>query len=213
MKSLYQVLAIIISIFLSQSAHTKSLWKDKNIYSASENLQVGDILVLNIDDISQMNFNLTLNNKNSFSISSIPDTNITPFLPNVSSDKTIDRGDNINISGKGNLKISIASRITERLNDGKHRIAGFREYIFKDTTNRFIVSGIIDQASVNGRIIRSSDVADFRLEIDTFTKGSGMKIKKQKLEEGKSTVAELSEEEKEKLIMDYLERMLNELSR
>ena len=213
MKALMRVIFVTIALFISLPISSKSLWRDKNIYSSAGNLRVGDILVVNIDDISKLRFNIALSNQNAFNITSIPDANISGFLPRVSSNKKINRSDNTSVSGTGNLRIFIASRIIRMLEDGKYEIAGSREYSFKGTSNRFRISGIIDPALVNGRSIKSRDIANFRLEIEGYTVGAGIKIERPELEEGKSASTALTEDEKQKIIVDYLERMLNELSR
>lgn len=200
-------------LFFLLPTYPESLWRDKNIYTSTGNLRLGDILIVNIDDISQLQFNIALSNQNSFNITSIPDANITDFLPNISSDKSINRSDKTSISGRGNFRIFIASRITRILEDGKYEITGSREYFFKGMINRFRISGIIDSALVKGRGIKSRDIANFRLEIRGYTAGTGIKLERPKLKEGESANTKLTEAEKQKVIIDYLEKMLNELNR
>ncbi|MDY6934311.1 MAG: flagellar basal body L-ring protein FlgH [Spirochaetota bacterium] len=211
---LYKLIAIIgASLFLSTSLISKSLWRDKNIYSSADDLRIGDIIVVEIDDISKLTFTVALNNQNSFSITSLPDENITGFLPKVSSDKKIERNDNTKFSGMSNMRIPIASRITGRLEDGKYQIAGIREYSFRGITNRFGISGVIDPAFVIGRSVKSRSIANFQLNISSYTTGAGIKVERPGPEEGESADIGLTEGEKQKIIVDYLERMLNELSR
>ncbi len=209
------IAAIIVAavIILPLSLNSKTIWKDINIYSSGAGLRVGDILIVDVMDISKLKFNMTLKDENSFNIASNPDANITAFLPKVSSDRKIKSGEKSSFSGNGNLSVSIASRITQRLGDGKFRIDGTREYIFNGILNRFKLSGIIDPAFVKGRTVRSKDIADFRLDIRGLKEKGAIGIERPKLGEDESASTSLTEEEKQVIILDYLNKMMKELSR
>lgn len=213
MKRIFSVYMIFTQLFFTSYVYSESIWKGGNIYLSEGNLNVGDIVVVKINDVSQLKFSMSLESDNSINIVSNPDTNITGFLPKVSSDKKIDSGDNTNFSGTGNLKVSIAARITNRLRDGKYRINGTRSYSLNGIINRFNVSGIIDPALVSGRSVMSKDIADFNLSIRGSKEVSGIDIKRGELEEGESAELKLTEEEKQTIILDYLNKMLRELNR
>jgi flagellar basal body L-ring protein FlgH len=214
MKS-FTILMILsfILICLPESSNSKTLWKDRNIYASGTNLNVGDILVVNINDISQLRFNVTFNNDNSYNIISNPDTTLTGFLPKISSNKKIQSSDKADFSGKGGLNIAIASRVVNRLGDGKLNIAGVREYSFNGKINRFVVSGIVDPELVKGRTVLSKNIADFKLEIRGLLERGNINIEREKLKEGEASSTTLTEEEKQKIITDYLNKMLREIGR
>ena len=192
--------------------YPKSLWMDRNIYSSGGALKVGDIINVRIEDISQMRFSISINNNDTFSIVSNPDTNITGFLPKVSSDKQVRSSDRTDFSGRGAMVISIAARITGRLRDGKLKISGSRQYSFNGLASSFVVSGIVDPSLVSGRSIPSNDIADFMLEVRGTKEGAKIDLKK-KLKEGESASAALTEEEKQQIILEYLKKMIGELTR
>lgn len=192
---------------------SKTLWSDKNIYSSGESLQAGDIVAVNIEDISQLRFSLALADSASFSISSNPDATITGFLPRVASDKKVSSTGKTDVSGRGNLKITIGSRVVRRLPDGKYEIGGNREYSFNGAVSRFSVTGIIDPASVKGRAVDSRDIAEFRLVIRGVKEGAGVTVARPPLKENESASGALTEEEKQRIIVDYLNKMLQELTR
>lgn len=207
------IYVILLFLFIPVSINSRSMWRDRNIYASGTNFNVGDILIVDIRDISQLKFNITFNNDNSYNIISNPDTNITGFLPKVSSNKKITSSDKADFSGKGNLNISIASRVINRTRDGKFTINGIREYSFNGKINRFFLSGIVDPVLIKGRSILSRDIADFRLEIRGLLEKGVISMERPELKEGETSSTNLTEEEKQKIIIDYINKMLREISR
>ncbi len=207
------IYSILVFILLPASINSRTLWQDRNIYASGANFNIGDILIVDISDISQLKFNITFNNDNSYNIISNPDANITGFLPKVSSNKKITSSDKADFSGKGNLNISIASRVVNRTRDGKFTINGAREYSFNGKINRFVLSGIVDPVLIKGRSILSKDIADFRLEIRGLLEKGVISMDRPGLKEGETSSANLTEDEKQKIIMDYINKMLREISR
>jgi flagellar basal body L-ring protein FlgH len=206
--------AALAMVFLfSGAALPRTIWTDKNIYSSGESLQVGDIVSVNIDDISQMRFSITLTDSSTFNISSTPDASVTGFLPRVNADKKINNNDKTEVSGRGNLKVVIGSRVTRKLPDGKFEIGGDREYVFNGVSSRFTVAGIIDPSSVKGRSVFSKDIANFRLSIRGTKEAAGIAVTRPPLKENETAGVTLTEEEKQRIIVDYLNKILRELTR
>ena len=203
----------LILLLLPAALSSRTIWRDRNIYSSGTDLNIGDIVVVDIKDISQMKFNITFNNDNSYNIVSNPDTNITGFLPKVSSDKKVKNSDKTDFTSKGNLQISIASTITARRADGKLNIRGIREYSINGKINRFLLSGIVDPELIKGRTVLSKDIAEFRLEIRGLQERGPISIERPELEEGETSSAGLTEAEKQRLIIDYINKMLRELNK
>ncbi len=191
---------------------SKSLWKDRNIYSG-ENIKVGDILLVNINDISQMKFSIVVNADNSFNIISNPDANIMPFLPKASANKKMNNKDATSITSGSNLKITIPATVTKELKNNNFQITGDREYVFNGISSRFILTGVIDPSYLKGRTIQSADIASFRLNIRGAREGAGVEIKRPKLQEKEAASFKLTEPEKQEIIVDYLKKIINELSR
>ena len=205
--------AVVIALALSASAFSATIWKDRNMYKAGDDLNVGSVIVVRVDDITRMSFNMTMNSKTGSPIASNPDVNITGFLPKVSADKKTNLNDSTDLSSKGNLAIDIAAQITGKNNDGTYAIRGVKEYAFNGVANRFDASGILDSALLNGRMIRSGDLVNFRLGIATTKQGLDMNLQRPPLKENETPKAELTDTEKQKIILDYLNKMLNELTR
>ena len=213
MKKFFALIILSCIVFLPCLADSRTIWQDRNIYASGTNLNVGDIIVVNIDDISQLKFNLIFNNDNSYNIVSSPDSTLTGFLPKIASQKKVTNSDKADLSGKGGLKLTIASRVVNRLADGKLAIAGAREYSFNGKINRFAVTGVVDPELVKGRSVVSNNIADFRFEIRGLLERGAVNVERAPLQEGEASSTGLTEEEKQRIITDYLNKMLREMSR
>ncbi len=203
---------IIVTLFFSTSLLiSKTIWVDRNIYSSDGNMNLGDIIIVNINDMSDMRFSINMNTRTSNDLTSNPDVTITGFLPKISSSKNMSFRDSATLSEKGQVNVSIAAKVTGKGDKGTYAINGSRTYSFNGVTNRISVSGSIDPYLIKGRSIDSAKIADFRVEI----KGSmeGLEIKRPPLKEKETANTTLTEGEKQRLIMDYLEKMIRELSR
>ena len=206
------LIAIIVMItVLPAVVYSKTLWKDRNIYSTSQSLKVGDIIVIRVDDISRLQFTLDTNERKTSSVTSVPDMTITGFLPAINSSRTITGRDASEVTSRGRLNLEISSVITGTRQD-KYLLQGSRTYVFNGTTNRVTVSGVLDPLLVKGRTVDSTSVAEFRLTFDSAREG-GMALTRPPVEEGKPANASLTEEEKQRIITDYLQKMLREIMR
>ena len=73
------------------------------------------------------------------------------------------------------------------------------------------MTGLIDPALVRGRAIDSNSVVDFALEIRGVKQG--INLQRPPLKKDEAANANLTEEEKRQIILDYLRKMLGELTR
>ncbi len=201
---------IIAAMFSFSVLSAKSIWKDKNIYSSVENAKIGDIVIVNIRDISNIRFNLETNSRSNSSVTSEPDMTITGFLPKISASKKIINSDSTQMSGKNSMSFSISARIQNK-NGNLLTVAGTRTYSFSGVTNTILVNGLVDPYTIKGRSVDSNDMADFRLEI-RGTK-EGLNLKRDKLKEGDTAKSDLTEQEKQDVIIDYLQKMVKELTK
>ena len=197
--------------FFAAFAFGATIWQDRDIYSTDRNLQVGDIILVNVRDLSKLKFQISLNNNSSSDILSNPDVTITGFLPKISSNKNIKNNESTNYNGNSKLEFSIAARITGRQQNGMSTINGSRTYSFNGVTNSVQVTGVIDPKQLSAGTINSEQVADFRIQITE--RKDGLTITKPPIAEGATASAELTEPEKQQILVDYLEKMIRELTR
>ncbi len=209
MKKIFLFLSIYFMAGISLNSAT--IWVDRDIYVADRNLKVGDIIVVNVKDFSKLKFDLTLQNNSSSNVESNPDMTITGFLPKVSSSKNIKNNESTNFAGNSRIDLAIASRVVELQNNGNTVINGTRTYTFNGVTNTFTVAGIVDPKHVSGGIIDSDYVADFRIQITG--RKEGLTIRKNQVAQDQQSSTALTEPEKQQIIIDYLEKIIRELTK
>ncbi|MCL2154954.1 MAG: flagellar basal body L-ring protein FlgH [Leptospirales bacterium] len=201
----------VIILFFAVFAYSATVWQDRDIYSTDKNLQVGDIIVVNVRDLSKLKFEIALKNNSSSDILSNPDMTITGFLPKIASNKNIKNNESTNYNGNSKLEFSIAARITARQPNGLSTITGTRVYSFNGVSNAIVVTGVIDPKQLSAGTINSEQVADFMIQITE--RKEGLTITKPPLAEGETVNAELTDAEKQQILIDYLEKMIRELTR
>jgi len=202
------LVVILLAVFVFSSA---SIWKERNIYSSSNRLAVGDIIIVYINDVGSMQFALDLKNNSNSTVTTNPDVTITAFLPKVSGSKSLSANDKTDFSSKTSMTFTVAARVTALQRGGKYRVVGIRTYAVNGVIHRLTVSGTVDPALLDGRRILSNTIANFRMEIrgtkETFP------IKRDPLKKEDKADTKLTEEEKQKIIIDYLQKMVGELTR
>ena len=188
----------------------KTIWKDGNPYGSSSDIPVGAVIVVSVSDISDMRFTFSTGNKIASNITSNPDMTITGFLPKVSANRKITNDDSTQFAGKQKLSFSIAVRVLNRAGNMLN-VAGSKTYTFSGVTNIVTVTGLVDPALMKGRAIDSNNVADFTLEIRGVKQG--INLQRPPLKKDETANANLTEEEKQRIIIEYLKKMLGELTR
>ncbi len=202
---------IILIVFLSSFVQAATIWQDRDIYSTDKNLKIGDVIIINVKDFTKMKFDVALKNNTSSDISSNPDVTITGFLPKISSNKNIKNNEATTFNGNSKIEIAIASRVTEKQNNGFSVINGVRIYTFNGVTNTIIVTGIIDPKLLNAGSIDSDHIADFRIQITG--RKEGLTIRKGQIAADGKVDINLTEPEKQQIVIDYLEKIIRELTK
>jgi hypothetical protein len=208
MKKAFLAYALLIALGCILNA--KTIWKDRNPYATDQDLKAGTVIVVNVNDISEMRFNLTMSDKSNSAVSSNPDMSITGFLPKVAGDRRIVNDDGTQFAMKGKISLSIATRVLRRAGT-MVSVAGSRTYTFNGVTDIVTVTGLVDPAMMKGRSVDAGNVADFTMEIRGLKQG--INIQRPALKKGESANASLTEDEKQRIIIDYLKKMLGELTR
>lgn len=202
-------LALIACLAGALSAAT--IWQDRNLYSSDTNLAPGNVIVVAVNDISDLRFTLSFSNQISSAVNANPDATITGFLPKISATKKTTADDRTQMQGKGSLKLTVATRILNRAANGMYAIAGSKTYTFNGASTVITVTGLVDPGLLRGRTIDARHVADFGLEIRGLKEG--MALQRAALKQDETAKSDLTEDEKQKIIVDYLQKMLREIMR
>ncbi len=129
----------------------------------------------------------------------------------MASNKNYTNKETTTFTGNSKIELSIAARVTGLQQNRFAVIAGTRTYVFNGVTNRITVTGLVDPALISSRSIESDYISNFRIQI-TGQK-EGLTIRKAGLPAGESATSELTEEEKQRIIIDYLEKIIREITR
>jgi flagellar basal body L-ring protein FlgH len=206
-----KIISTLILFSFCISLYPESIWRDRNVYSTEGEPAVGDIIVVNVHDLSKYKYEIKLTNTSSSEVVSNPDITITGFLPDVSSNRNLKNNESTSFSGNTNMEMSIAATITGRQDNGHAVIAGTRSYSFNGVLTTVGIRGVVDPKYIAGGSVDSWNVADFGIQITG--RREGLNIRPPQLEEGGTASAQLSEEEKQRIIRDYLEKIIRELTR
>lgn len=206
-----RIFFIIIFLSICATLHSESIWRDRNIYSTEGEPAIGDIVVVNVFDLSKFKYEIKLSNTSSAEVVSNPDITITGFLPNVSSNRNLKNNESTSFSGNSNMEMTIAATITGTENNGHAVIAGTRSYSFNGVVTTVAVSGIVDPRFITGGSVDSGNVSNFGIQISG--RRDGLTVRPAQLEEGGTASAQLTEEEKQRIIIDYLEKTIREITR
>lgn len=211
MKQILLVITLLIAGVFSVHLYSNSVWVDRNLYSPDVDLAPGSLIVIEVNDITDLQFTLSFTSSKSGTVNSMPDTTITGFLPPVSSSKNFSSSDSGDYTSGGNMNFTIAATVIDTTPEGLYRVSGSRAYIFDGRRNILSVGGLIDSTLIKGRSIDSSQIANFTIELSVSSET--MNITRPPLEEDETADYNLTEQEKQDMIIDYLEKMLSEIGR
>jgi len=204
------LITFLVSLFFCLPIFAATIWQDKNNYTASGRFAAGDVIVINVHDISVIQFELTSQNTDNVSVESNPDITITGFLPKASGSRKI-KGDGAGrFSTKSKIGLLIAAQVQD-VQNGKLTVSGSRAYVLNGVVNTITVSGIVDQALLVGRDVDSSDVANFQMQVSG--KRQLMSLQFAPLAADSQASAELTEQQKQQLIIEYLQKIISEQER
>jgi len=201
---------ILLSLCFCLPVFAATIWQDKNNYIASERFAVGDIIVINVRDISVIQFELTSQNTDNLSLESNPDVTITGFLPKANGSRKIKGAETGKFGAKSKIGFFIATQV-QNIQNGKLTVSGSRVYVLNGVTNSVTVSGIVDQALLAGRDIDSSDVANFQMQVSG--RRQFMNLQFEPLAPDSPASAALTEQQKQQLIIEYLQKIISEQER
>ena len=208
MKKTIAFCALILIPFI---IYSKTIWVERNLYSSGDNLSVGDIITVTIHDVSQLQFDVVAKHSIAGSVESNPDVNITGFFPKVNGNKSVKNNDGLNYSEKRKMSFSVGARVQNIDQTGKLVLTGSRVYSFNGSSNVVTINGIVDSAKVRSASVDSSDMADFRLVINTTAEG--MRIQRPPLAADEKGELNLTEQEKRNMLIRYFEQMINLLEK
>lgn len=223
----FTILKLIIFISaINLYSQGNSLWVDSNPYSTGQSgLQVGAIVRVILKDGIKADYTYESGKEDTMSLKSAPDKKIVPELMGFNADRSI-TGKKIG-KEKSNNKIigAMSAQVTGQDESGNLIINGFRESTFDTGKSSLKITGKVSPGDIrDGNSVESDRVADLKLEyiaspIEKNLKDPDIQMKPALDPKGKPIIgpdgqpvqkAELSETEKQKIILKNIKRLLGE---
>ncbi|RHX89910.1 flagellar basal body L-ring protein FlgH [Leptospira stimsonii] len=198
-------------------AQDSSLWTDKNPYSVRQNIKVGSPLYIRITNGLQAEFELESNADETLTLKAMPDKKIIPDMPSYNNDRTITRKNKGKIKSVGKIKGNLTALVTAvDPNTGLLTIQGQKVSVINGEENSLILAGTVapefveKDSSLNSDKIANLQVS-YNGRINPKQVNPPIALKTVTNPDGSVTIkAELSEEEKQRLILNQLNRLLGE---
>ncbi|XDD52007.1 flagellar basal body L-ring protein FlgH [Leptospira sp. WS92.C1] len=198
-------------------AQESSLWTDKNPYSVRQSIKVGSPLYIKIRNGLQAEFELESNTDETLTLKAMPDKKIIPDMPSYNNDRTITRKNKGKIKSVGKIKGNLTALVTAvDPNTGLLTIQGQKVSVINGEENSLVLAGTVAPEFVEKDSSLDSDkVANLQItysgKINPKQINPPIALKTVTNPDGSVTIkAELSEEEKQRLILNQINRLLGE---
>lgn len=203
----------IITIFISSTLQSQTLWEDHNPYDSSPVLSAGTILKIEVDEPVKIEYEFVDNRDLSTSVKLVPDKTITDFLKPVDSSRSIVTKNKGRVISKNRVVFDMAVNVTGDISKEVVTFSGSKTLAMESgkQQQQIQIQGRVLKSDISSdRKIKSKNVSDLVISI----RGAPIPVSANlpvKNEDGVS-VAKISEAEKQKLIMDYINKVLGESS-
>lgn len=207
---------LLLSLLSGSFVYGQSIWVDRNPYSRQASIGEGSILKLRIDEPVIVEYEYQNTGDEQLNVSMKPDRELTGFLPNYSTEKSISKEHTKTIRSRGNIKLNMAVTVLGVDDNGVVRFQGVKSLAQEREDSRIDVrvSGRVQAEDIQGdRRIESVNVADLNLSIAglPIAQDRGLPMKSEETPDGQVVPsASLSDAEKEQLLLEYINRMLGE---
>lgn len=205
-------------LFRSGILRAEDLWRDKNPYGISIDLQVGEILKLQIREPMIVDYLLEGDTTDEVKIKMVPDKKLFDFMPPVDDTRTITEKKDARIRSRGRLVMDLAVTI-QSLDPatGTVTFSGTKLLAYQAGTARqaIQVTGKVNAGDIQpGKTIHSSRVADLQVVIQGGPQANRgntqLKPPDNTDAENAQPSAEMSDAEKRRMLLEYLNRILGE---
>jgi len=213
--ALIMLLAMLLALAAQAGElRAQSLWVDHNPYNPNANLREGVILKLQVDEPLEMEYEYENTIDDEVVVKLQPDRNLTDFLPPVDTTKNTTTKKNNVIRADVRLQFRMAVTVSADPENNTVVFSGTKLLAYEGGRSRqqMQISGRVHIDDVSsGRTVRSQDVADLQLVIigAPIRQDRELPMKQTEDEDGQPIPsAELSDEERERLLLEYLNRVL-----
>ena len=207
----------VVGLVSLLSISAADLWEDHNPYSEFGPLENGTVLKLTVDEPFDILYEYEQDRDDRLTIKMKPDGKITPFLPPADTDKSSTGKARVRVRARSRLKFRVAVAVTGISPAKTVTFAGRRVLAFEagKAVQQLEVRGSVHLGDISARrMMRSNDAANLEIVISGApVRGNRELPMKQKAGEAGGPpvpTAEISEPEKQRLLLEYLNRILGE---
>lgn len=212
-------------LILTNLLHSQSLWQDSNPYTTGQQgVRVGSILRVQLKDGIKADYTFESGKDETVTIKSAPDKKIVPEIMGYNYDRSIAAKSNGKEKSNSKILGTMAVQITEINEEGILIVSGVREVSYEKGKSSLKLTGKVSPTDIRGSTIPSDLVADLKLEykagpIAKEITDPDVQMKPALAPNGKPILgpdgqplqkAELSENEKQKIILKNIRKLLGE---
>lgn len=206
------VLAAAGLLLLASQTAARDLWVDHNPYNPAGKIAVGSVLRLAVDEPMVLEYEYSSNQSDEARVKATPDKSLTEFLPPASADRSITGKRESRFRTRGRMTFRMGITVS-RITDDTIQFTGLKVISPEDGRTRFEVqaSGVVHRSDIGSdRTIRSQDASQFQLLMrgGPIAQSQGLPMKQNP--DG-TTSAAPTQQEKEQMLLNYLNRILGEM--
>ena len=197
-----------------------SLWQNQNPYG--DNLKAGELLEVKVQEIFNVKVDSKWTSDSQAELSLTPDTKNLPFLSSSEQSKANKKNASAKYRIKDELNFSIPAVIGQpQPGSNLYPIQARKSVIIDLKPTQIVLTGLIHPKYVKNSMIHSKYIAELQLNITSappIARENTIGLKPPKPEDIKdpnnppASKAELSEEEKQKILLQHLQRIIGVLN-
>ena len=198
-------------------AQDKSLWQDQDIYSNALAYKKGNLIQIIFNEKDKTDFSVEIQTDKNNDTTTVPDKKMSSELAPYASSYSFVGNNKGKYKTSGNLKGFIQAIITEiDPVSGNISLEGSKQINLDGDIKSIRVTGIVSSENISKKSISSDKIANLNIVIrgkitDKNIQNPEIEMKyKTDAEGNEKASAELSENEKQELLLKYLKRILGE---
>ncbi|EQA45488.1 flagellar L-ring protein FlgH [Leptospira broomii serovar Hurstbridge str. 5399] len=211
------VLLFSLGAFFAVAAQELSQWQDKNPYSRSQNIKVGTAVFVRLKEGFNAEFEIESTADENITIKAVPDKKIIPDNPSYNNDRSIVRKNKGKIKSLGKLKGNLTATVTAiDPATGLLTLQGQRSSTYNGEPSGVVLTGRLSPEFLSkDNSVDADRIADLQIQFTGRIQPKDLQppiaLKTITNPDGSVTVkAELSDEEKQRFILEQLNRLLGE---
>ncbi len=211
---------ILIANFFNASYAQISLWRDTSIYDSK--LVSGDVIKVKVEEIFHIKIDSKWDVGNKTKLSLSPDTKILPFLSPSTQSKNRHQNTQAKYRMKDTLNFQLQAVIgTPKKGSKLYPIQAKKSILMNSKPTQITLSGLINSKYVKNNTIKSIHIVNLKLNIQTqpsFSQDNSIVLKSPRPEEiidpknPPPDKAKLSEQEKQRILLKYIQKIVGQLN-